>query len=118
MAKLLLKHEGLTLNTLALDEDEITIGRSPMNTVQLDDAAVSGNHARITRSANAYLEKHFDYFIEDLKSTNGTRVNEQKITRQLLKNGDVILIGVHEFVFDSGEPVQLETTAIYLPDDK
>jgi hypothetical protein len=34
-----------------------------------------------------------DYFIEDLNSTNGTYINEQKVKRQILKNGDTIEIG-------------------------
>ena len=117
MAKLLLKHEALTLNSYKLDQDEITIGRNPENEIQLDDAAVSGSHARVGRQANEYLEDHFDYYIEDLGSTNGTKVNGQRISRQMLKHGDEVRIGGHQFIYDSGQVQDLETTAIYLPDD-
>jgi len=117
MIKLLLKHEGLTLSTVVLDKDNITIGRNSDCDVQLDDAAVSGEHAKISRAPNTYLEGHYDCYLEDLNSTNGTRVNNKKVSNHLLKNGDSIVIGVHEFVFDNGEPKSMETTAIYLPDD-
>ena len=60
MAKLLLKHEALTLNSYKLDQDEITIGRNPENDMQLDDAAVSGSHARVSRQATDYLDDQFD----------------------------------------------------------
>ena len=117
MAKLLLKHEGVTLSSYKLDQSEINIGRNPDNVIQLDDAAVSGNHARIARQANEYLDNHFDFYIEDLDSTNGTKVNGKRISRQMLKHGDALQIGAHHFVFDSGQVPDLETTAIYLPDE-
>ncbi|MDX1823295.1 MAG: FHA domain-containing protein [Thiohalomonadales bacterium] len=117
MAKLLLKHQGVTLSSYKLDQAETSIGRNPDNTIQLDDAAVSGNHARIDRQPNEYLEKHYDFFIEDLGSTNGTKVNSKRVTRQMLKHGDALQIGAHHFIFDSGQVPDLETTAIYLPDE-
>ena len=116
-AKLLLKYEGLTLNTLLLDKPELTIGRANDNDVILDDAAVSSHHARLIRTESEYIEGHYDYEIEDLSSTNGTRVNDQKITRHRLRHGELIQVGVHEFLFDSGEPQKHETTAIYIPDE-
>jgi pSer/pThr/pTyr-binding forkhead associated (FHA) protein len=117
MAKLLLKHQGVTLSSYKLDQAETSIGRNPDNTIQLDDAAVSGNHARIDRQPNEYLENHYDFFIEDLGSTNGTKVNRKRVTRQMLKHDDELQIGAHHFVFDSGQVPDLETTAIYLPDE-
>lgn len=117
MAKLLLKHEGVTLSSYKLEQRETSIGRNPGNTIQLDDAAVSGNHARIDRQTNDYLDNHFDFFIEDLGSTNGTKVNGKRIIRQMLKHGDALQIGAHHFVFDSGQVPDLETTAIYLSDE-
>ena len=86
------------------------------NDIQLDDAAVSSEHVIFAREPSAYLESHFDYFIEDLNSTNGTLVNDVGITRQMLKHGDVIQVGKHRFLFDSGQG-DLQETAIYLPDN-
>lgn len=117
MAKLLLKHEGLTIGTYPLDNDSVSIGRNPESEIYLDDPAVSSEHARISRTPNEYLDGHFDYHIEDLDSTNGTKLNRRRINRELLKHGDAIQIGSHLFLFDSGQVQDLETTAIYLPDE-
>ncbi len=117
MAKLLLKHEGLTINSIDLDKAEFMIGRKSSCDVQLDDPAVSSQHAKLTTEKNEYLDGHHDYYIEDLGSTNGTLVNETEIQRQLLKHGDEIQIGNHHFRFDNeAENVDPEQTAIYLSD--
>ncbi|MFO8025819.1 FHA domain-containing protein [Thiohalophilus sp.] len=116
-AKLLLKHEGLTLSSYAFDKKEMHIGRQAGNDIQLDDPAVSGRHARLVLKPNDYLENYYDVYLEDLGSTNGTIVNDSKILRQMLKHGDIIRIGSHEFTFDSGaDDEHYEQTAIYLPD--
>ena len=117
MAKLVLTHEGITLRSYPLDKDELSIGRKAENDIQIDDAAMSGQHARIYRSRDSYLDDHEDYFIEDAGSTNGTIVNSAQLTGQhLLKHGDVIRVGQHQFLYDTEQGVDLETTAIYLPD--
>jgi pSer/pThr/pTyr-binding forkhead associated (FHA) protein len=78
----------------------VTIGRLPDNTVMIDNPAVSSHHACVFRSGD-------DYIVEDLQSTNGTFVNEQRVTRHTLKDGDVVLVGKHKLVFDraGGDPV-------------
>jgi pSer/pThr/pTyr-binding forkhead associated (FHA) protein len=64
----------------------MTLGRRPYNDIVVDNLAVSGEHAALQVIGH-------DYFIEDLNSTNGTYINEQKVKRQILKNGDTIEIG-------------------------
>ena len=92
MAKLYLKFEGALLKEVPLAQEEITIGRLPDNTVQIDNLAVSGHHAKIYWEADHYV-------VEDVGSLNGTYVNHQKVGRQSLKNGDVIYIGKHVLSF-------------------
>ncbi|MCW9025393.1 MAG: FHA domain-containing protein [Gammaproteobacteria bacterium] len=116
MAKLLLKYEGVTLSTYKLEGDNVSIGRLADNGIQLDDPAVSGYHARVVLTPNAYLDSIKDVTLEDLGSTNGTLVNDEKVDKQLLKHGDNILIGKHLFIFDSEQGQDLERTAIYIPD--
>ncbi len=115
MARLVLVHDGVNLRDYKLNKDRVTLGRKPDNEIQLDDGAVSSRHAVFIREKSEYLDDHYDFYIEDLKSTNGTLVNEIGIERQLLKHGDVIQVGKHKLVFDSGDG-DLEETAIYLPD--
>jgi len=56
-----------------LESDEIYIGRSPENDIQIRDKSVSRNHLKLIR-------KEDEYFIRDLKSTNGTFVDGEKIS--------------------------------------
>jgi pSer/pThr/pTyr-binding forkhead associated (FHA) protein len=66
---------------------EIFIGREIRNNIIVEDEAVSSTHARI------YF-KNENWLIEDLESTNGTFLNNQRIfTPSVLLNGDVISIG-------------------------
>ncbi len=59
----------------------------------IDNPAVSGHHARV------FLEDG-RYVVEDLRSRNGTYVNEKHVVRHALQNGDVLLVGKHKLVFD------------------
>jgi pSer/pThr/pTyr-binding forkhead associated (FHA) protein len=93
MAKLTLQFEGRVLKEYVVGTSA-TIGRLPDNTVVIDNPAVSAHHARLFREGN-------DLILEDLKSTNGTFVNEEHVYRHALQNGDVALIGKHKLVFDA-----------------
>src|SRR5207247_1819170 len=65
MAKLILSMDGLVLKEIALTKERTTIGRKPHNDIQIDNLAVSGEHAVIVTILQ-------DSFLEDLGSTNGT----------------------------------------------
>jgi pSer/pThr/pTyr-binding forkhead associated (FHA) protein len=92
MSKLTLQYEGIVLKEYALGTG-VTIGRLPDNAVIIDNPAVSGHHARV------YLEGN-QVVLEDLRSTNGTFVNGQPVTRWTLQHGDEVLVGKHQLVFD------------------
>jgi len=64
-----------------------TVGRATRADFILDAALVSRLHCRFTARESGELE------IEDLRSTNGTFVNEQRVRRQPLAPGDLIRIG-------------------------
>lgn len=117
MPKLLLKHEGVTLNTFNLQKDVTTIGRKSDNDIQLNDAVASSQHAHVVVTPNEYLDGHMDARLEDLGSTNGTQVNGQLIKSVELRNGDDIQIGSHHFIFQNDDSVHMDETAIYLPDE-
>lgn len=73
----------------------VHIGRNPDCEVHLDNSAVSRRHARILHDARGFS-------IEDLKSSNGTKVNGTLIKgKTRLYSGDVIQICGLEFVFES-----------------
>ena len=116
MPKLLLKHEGVTLNTYELEMDKITLGRKSDNVIQVNDAVASSHHAQIIIKPNEYMEEQVDAKLEDLGSTNGTQVNGRLIQSIELRNGDNIQIGSHHFIYENDDSVSMDETAIYLPD--
>lgn len=69
-----------------LDADVITIGRNDDNTYVLKSGSVSGHHATITKKGN-------DYYIQDLGSTNGTKLNDVEIEEAKLEEGDFLSVG-------------------------
>jgi len=88
MARVLLKFKEAVVKEIPLEQDVTTIGRKPDNNIVIDNQAVSGHHAKISREEN-------DFFIEDTNSLNGTYVNGQKIFKSEIYNGDVVLVGIH-----------------------
>ena len=93
MYKLLQIVDGNVVAEHALTQERFRIGRNLGNELQPDDASVSGNHASIALTPSAYLDDAMEATIEDLGSTNGTFVNGKKISRQLLRHGDMLTMG-------------------------
>ena len=92
MAKLILSLEGSVIREIPLDKERITIGRRPQNDIQIENLAVSGEHACIVTILN-------DSFLEDLGSTNGTLVNGNSIKKHILQNNDVVEIGKYKMKY-------------------
>ncbi len=92
MAKLILSMDGLVLKEIPLTKERTTIGRKPHNDIQIDNLAVSGEHAVIVTILN-------DSFLEDLGSTNGTVVNGNAIKKHFLQNNDVVELGKYKLKF-------------------
>lgn len=115
MAKLILSMDGMLINEVTLTKERTTIGRKPHNDIQIDNLAISGEHAVILLILN-------DAFLEDLNSTNGTQVNGQPIKKHFLQNGDVIEMGkyrlkyVNEVAQAQVEPADFEKTMILRAD--
>lgn len=97
MAKVILSFEGSVIREVPLDKERVTIGRKPQNDIQIENLAVSSEHARIVTILN-------DSFLEDLGSTNGTLVNGNPIKKHILQHNDVIEIGKYTLKFFSDAP--------------
>jgi hypothetical protein len=97
MAKLILSVDQQVLKEVTLTKERTLVGRKPHNDVQIDNLAVSGEHAAIITILN-------DSFIEDLNSTNGTIVNGKPVKKHFLQNGDVIEIGKHKLKYFNDQP--------------
>ncbi|MGD8406335.1 MAG: FHA domain-containing protein [Anaerolineales bacterium] len=70
-----------------LSKSQITLGRDPTNDIVLTDFKISRMHARIEIDAKG------DVRLVDLESTNGSKVNDEKVSEAQLKAGDVITLG-------------------------
>lgn len=97
MAKLILSMDGLVLKEIPLTKERTSIGRKPHNDIQIDNLAISGEHAVIVSILN-------DAFLEDLNSTNGTYVNGQSVKKHVLKDNDVIELGKYRLKFLKDAP--------------
>src|SRR4051812_2643570 len=85
------------LNTFGLDRGETLLGRDPACEIVLTSADVSRRHARIERRGDGY-------YVEDLGSKAGTRLNGEMLGRPMrLREGDRIGIGGCTFLFTTRE---------------
>ncbi|MFB3817362.1 MAG: FHA domain-containing protein [Candidatus Methylomirabilales bacterium] len=88
------------IGTFSLAGGEVTVGRTPGNTILIENPGVSRRHAVIRLEGGRAI-------LEDLGSANGTFVNGQRISRHELAEGDEIAIVKHRLLFRlprTGEP--------------
>ena len=117
--KLILTLDGEVINEYPIEEESLTIGRRHGNEIQLNDLTISGRHTLIIAQGK-------QTYIEDLGSTNGTLLNGNHIKSAVLKHGDIIQTGHHQFTFlcegqTKYEPTmfvvaELDETKMVLPD--
>jgi len=103
MAKLILKFANEVIDHIELRQGDMKIGRRPGTDIQIDNLAVSGEHANLFTIGE-------DTFIQDLGSTNGTFVNNKQITKHHLRNGDTVSIGKHTLVYVTEEDAGSDVT--------
>jgi len=102
MPKLIVTLQDGTQHTQELIDDQITIGRLPDNTLQIDDISVSSHHATLTLVDG-------DYVYRDIGSTNGSRLNGKDLapdTDHRLQNGDALRLGKVEGSYESENPAE------------
>ena len=89
MPRLVISIDGAIIKEVTLTKERTTLGRRPYNDIVISNLAVSGEHA-LLHCADGRVS------IEDLQSTNGIYVNQQRITRQELHHGDQLSIGQYQ----------------------
>lgn len=104
MAKLSLMFEKKLVKEVPVGSRPVGIGRAPDNDLPVDNLAVSNYHARVYFEAGKLV-------VEDLDSLNGTFVNDLRVERATLHDGDSIWVGKHHVKVDaSGDaPVPWDT---------
>jgi len=82
----------------SVDEDPTLLGRHPTCHVVLDDPSISRYHAQV-------IVRPDGFFVEDLRSRNGTKVNGELIEQaSRLADGDELVLCENALVFQVGEP--------------
>jgi FHA domain len=94
MPRLVAQSPEFAGQSFPLSGPEITVGRVADNKIQIEHASVSGHHAMLKLDA-------LDYVLKDLDSTNGTRVNGEKVVEQKLRRNDVVMFGNIALLYDS-----------------
>lgn len=85
--KLIISESTAHSRAFELTSPEIIIGRDPNADLSISSPAVSRRHAKLTREGDGYA-------LEDLGSSNGTFLNEERLAgREVLKSGDQIRLG-------------------------
>lgn len=92
---------------IPLDRDVVTLGRALEADVRINDALASRLHARISTEVDG-VSGEVRYRLTDLNSTNGTRLNGQRIKEADLKDGDKIFIGERILRFDLLDEIDRE----------
>jgi len=94
MPKLSLMFDNKIVKEVSVATRPVTIGRSPDNDIPVDNLAVSNHHAKVYYEAGRMV-------VEDLASLNGTFVNDLRVERATLHDGDNIHIGKHKIKVDA-----------------
>jgi hypothetical protein len=92
-ARVRLVQQG-TEQDIVLSQPETILGRDPGNPIVVRDPLASRRHARI-------VLENGEFWVEDLKSLNGTKINGEVATRHKLATGDQIKIGEAVLTFSS-----------------
>ena len=114
MAYLALSVEDVIINKWELTIGCLVIGRASSCDIQINDPAVSSNHARLVTEADPFIDGQLITYLEDLGSTNGTELNGSKVVREKLNPDDVINIGFNQFCLIDKQANNLDETAIIL----
>ena len=94
MTKLIFRAANGDAQDVVLPELGAMIGRSPDNTVPIDEPSVSGHHGSIRF-------EHGEWWVRDNGRSNGTCVNDVEVKESVLKDGDRLRFGSIECVFAS-----------------
>ncbi|MDR0993742.1 MAG: FHA domain-containing protein [Verrucomicrobiota bacterium] len=79
-----------------IEQGDVTIGRKADNVILLDHPTISSHHCVIMSNAESCT-------VQDLDSTNGTRVNAREIQTADLHHKDLLQLGSVEFMMDAPE---------------
>ncbi len=111
--KLFILSDQMRGASFSLSQDKYTVGRADDCDVCISAPTVSGHHCTLVKLDDG------SYAIEDLGSTNGSKVNDQVLqpgNSVKLNNGDIIQVGSVEILFDDIEGAREESRTVSVID--
>jgi pSer/pThr/pTyr-binding forkhead associated (FHA) protein len=94
LGRIVIQNGGFEGMSYELSSEETIIGRNPTTDITLLDEGISREHALILLDCEDCI-----YVVEDLQSTNGTKVNGKRVRSAELNDGDEIQVGLTRFIF-------------------
>jgi len=94
MPRLIVDSPEVPQQTYEMSDELVTVGRAADNTISIAHASISGHHAELTLVEG-------DYKLTDLNSTNGSRINDERVTEGVLRNKDILQLGNIIFLYES-----------------
>ncbi len=101
LARLDVRSNGQLIESHNLQVGRTIIGRTADNEVRLDSKYISRHHCQIVSNLEVSV-------LEDLNSTNGVFVDQRRIKKRTLEDGDVIALGKHELVYTELRGTEIE----------
>lgn len=95
MPRFVRRHDNGNIEIFAFSGTSV-VGRSRRAAVVIDDHSISSTHARLEQKPDGY-------WIEDLDSRNGTRINEKEVKKELLRSGDQVRFGKILVTFENDD---------------
>ena len=92
LTRIEVRHEGEVVAELLFEAGRVIAGRAPDNEIYIKSKFVSRHHAQLISDESGCV-------VEDLNSTNGVYIGENRVKRYRLKDGEVISMGLHELVY-------------------
>ena len=86
--------QGQARSLVLAQGEKATIGRGPDNTISIVDERASRQHCTVEHTDDG------DWVVRDLGSRNGTKLNQVRIDAAVVRPGDVIRVGSHEFMVE------------------
>jgi predicted component of type VI protein secretion system len=92
LAKIELRSDGESLSEHFFGADRIIVGRARDNEIYIQSKYVSRHHAQIISDDSGCT-------IEDLNSTNGVYVDDRRVKKYRLRDGDMVTVGIHQLIY-------------------
>jgi len=93
--RLVVLSEGFTGRSYELKVDRTTVGRVEGNAFCIPEPSISSHHCEILLKGN-------DVVVKDLDSTNGTYINDERVTEAVLRPGQLLRLGQLEMRLETG----------------